>query len=219
MAPTDSATCDPDGRTGLPQIAGIILAAGGSSRMGLPKQLLQFGGVSLLRRACQVALQSGLSPAFVVLGPDADRFARELDGLSVATVINANWREGIGSSIRTGIRAVRIGAPNAEAIVIMLCDQPMVRPELIAQLADRYRATGSPIVASRYQDTLGVPALFARSYFAELESLRGGSGAKGVIASAGAAVQAVPFPAGVFDIDTEHDLRFAESLLGSTMER
>lgn len=188
-------------------VGGIVLAAGGSSRMGKPKQLLEYRGRNLLRHAAEVAVASGVGPIVIVLGAQADRLVGELAGLRVQHIINADWQSGIGGSIRTGIRAL----PEVEAVVIILCDQPLTGPDIIARLVDAYRVSGSPIVASEYQGTVGVPALFARPYFQHLTKLADGAGAKSVIAQAGAIVQTVPFSGGAVDIDTPHEY---ERLLG-----
>lgn len=188
-----------------PPIGLILLAAGGATRMGTPKQLLRYRGRTLLRHAAEVAVASGLTPVLVVLGAQADILKVQLTGLPVRTVVHEEWDKGVGGSIRAGIQALQAASAHVEAVVITLCDQPLVGPDDVARLVESHRATGKPIVASAYGGTLGVPALFDRGYFPQLAELADKGGAKQVIAHAAGAVHAIPFPAGAFDIDTPQD--------------
>jgi molybdenum cofactor cytidylyltransferase len=188
-----------------PRIAALLLAAGGSSRMGEPKQLLSFRGRSLLRCAAEAAVASPCRPVFVVLGAQAPRMEQELDGLPVRVVRNDSWERGIGASIRAGVEALMAAAEQVEGVVLLLCDQPMVGPDLIGRLIGAHHRTGKPIAASSYEGTCGVPALFSKAYFPALLRLPDGQGAKGVIAAAGEAVCPVPCPEGAFDVDTAGD--------------
>ncbi len=155
----------------------MILAAGSSSRMGSPKQILQFRGESLLRRAALAALGAGCCPVIVVTGANAELSRRELDGLDVREVFNTRWETGMASSVRRGRRrSARCGRGHAdvEAAVFMLCDQPHVTADVISGLVAAHRATGRPVIASTYGGSFGVPALFSRTLFAELARLEGG---------------------------------------------
>jgi molybdenum cofactor cytidylyltransferase len=181
----------------------ILLAAGGSVRMGRPKQLLPFRGKTLLRHAAETVTASGLRPAVVVLGPDHERMAAELTELPIAVAVNPDWERGIGSSIRAGVLAARASDP--DALVITLADLPAVTPGLLWELARVHHATGCAVVACRYGDTTGVPALFARERLAELQALPDASGAKRLIEAAGSDVATVDFPGGNADIDTPAD--------------
>jgi molybdenum cofactor cytidylyltransferase len=187
-----------------PQVGLIVLAAGGATRMGLLKQLLPYHGRSLLRHAAESAAASGLSPVIVVLGANADRLEPELEGLPVQVARNADWETGLSSSIRTGIRALQ-SAADVAAVVLTLCDQPLVGPDLLRQFVEAYRKTGKPVIASEYQGTLGVPVLFERRYFEKLERLEDGDSPRCLIGVAGKAIHSVPFPAGAFDVDTPQD--------------
>jgi molybdenum cofactor cytidylyltransferase len=185
----------------------IILAAGGSTRMGRPKQLLTHDGRTFLRSAAETAVASGCQPIVVVLGADADVLQRETSDLPVQRVVNGRWADGLGSSIRAGLAALdnwdREGA--VEAVVLMLCDQPFVTPAVINGLVVAYRSSGKGIIASEYGGTLGVPALFGRRHFAELAALDGAEGAKRVIAAHSSEVGRMAFPQGARDIDTPED--------------
>lgn len=185
----------------MTRVAGIVLAAGGSSRMGRPKQLLPFRGRSLLRHAAGVALAGGCDPVVVVLGAGADRLRAELDGLPVTTAENPDWEQGPGTSVRAGVAAV--GA--ADAVVFLLCDQPLVDAAHVRRLVAAHRATGRPMVASGYGGSVGVPALFARACFPALLATPPAAGAKPLLTRDPDAVAVVSFPAGAVDLDTPAD--------------
>jgi molybdenum cofactor cytidylyltransferase len=182
-------------------VAAVVLAAGGSTRMGRPKQLLPWDGRTLLRHAVEVAGEAGCDPVVVVLGAAADRLRPELDGLPVTVVENPVWEQGPGSSVRVGLTAV---GP-ADAVVFLVCDQPLVDAAHVRRLIVAERTTGRPMAASQYEDTLGVPALFARECIADLRALPPGAGARQLLARRPEAVAVVPFPAGAIDLDTPAD--------------
>lgn len=188
------------------RVGAIILAAGPSSRLGTPKQLLHFRGQSLLRRAALSALGAGCRPVVVVTGAHAQLYVGELDDLAVLAAFNREWQEGLASSIRTGIEALVSEDPDVTAALILLCDQPHVTSALLSRLIGAHLATGCLVVASTYGDSAGAPALFSRSLFAELGRLEGASGAKHVIARHAAEAHLVPFPDGEADVDTPADV-------------
>ncbi|QQS40921.1 MAG: nucleotidyltransferase family protein [Acidobacteriota bacterium] len=185
----------------------VLLAAGGSQRLGKPKQLLPYKGTSLIRHAAVTAMISD-HPAVAVLGAHADEVRRELCDLSIDSVVNTEWEDGIGKSISKGVAAIRKNYPDLEAVIIMLCDQPGVSPETIARLAEKHRQTGLPIVASSYGGTKGVPALFGYEMFGELLALEGDNGAKCLIEKYDESlVTLVHAPEAAFDVDTEKDVK------------
>ena len=186
-------------------VGAIVLAAGSSSRMGRPKQTLQYRGESLLRRAALNALGARCRPVIVVTGANAELSRRELEGLEVLEVFNPLWQTGMASSIGAGVEALISADPASDAAVLLLCDQPHVAADLISRLVDAYRTTGSPIVASAYGGDFGAPALFAKALFAELTQLEGAAGAKQVIKRHAAAAHFLPFPGGEVDVDTPDD--------------
>ena len=195
----------------LDDVGAVILAAGASTRMGRPKQLLQFGGETMLRRAASVALEAGCRPVVVVTGAHATASRKALRGLDVREAENQQWESGISSSVRVGIEALVTANPQSAAVVLMLCDQPFVTREIIAQLVAAHLETGRSIVASRYGGSYGVPALFGKVHFAELTTLEGAAGAKQVIQKHLAKVHLLPFPEGEIDIDTPDDLARLQS--------
>ncbi|MBF9221830.1 nucleotidyltransferase family protein [Hymenobacter ruricola] len=178
----------------------LLLAAGASTRMGRPKQLLPYRGRTLLRHAAETAVASGCGPIVLVTGALNEALATEVAGLPIRTVHNPDWETGMASSIRAGLAAVQAAKP--AAVVIMLSDQPLLTPELLRQLVQQQRQTQAPIVAAAYGDTLGVPAVFTETVFPELLKLQGQAGAGRLIASHGPAVERVDFPAGLLDVDT-----------------
>jgi molybdenum cofactor cytidylyltransferase len=185
----------------------ILLAAGGSRRLGSPKQLVSFEGTSLIKHVAVTALIADY-PAVVVLGASAEKVGRELTDLAVERVVNKEWKSGISSSIRKGLRALRSGHPELEAVIVMLCDQPQVSPENIERLVEKYTQTGMPVVASYYSGSAGVPALFGYEMFGELLALEGDQGAKGLIRKyEDTLVTTVPNPEAAFDIDTPEDVK------------
>jgi molybdenum cofactor cytidylyltransferase len=183
----------------------VILAAGESSRLGRPKPLIQFRGRTLLRRVVDAAGEAGCSPIIVVVGSDGKKLAPKLEQTSAIIVENENWRNGMGTSIRSGVRKLIDNSPELEAIVLLLCDQPFVDASMIKRLIARREESRKPIVASSYAATLGVPALFDRVCFEELLGLDDQGGAKPIILRNPERVAEISFPEGKIDIDTAAD--------------
>lgn len=183
------------------KIGAVVLAAGGSSRLGRPKQLLLYEGQTLVRRAAAAALGGGCAPVVVVVGSEREKIAAELSDLEVIILPNDSWQRGIGTSIRAGAQALKEG----DALVILACDQPHIGTALIRQLATRHQETQQRMVASAYAGTLGVPALFARECFENLCSLGENEGAKTLLTTQLSQVARVNFPEGAIDIDTPAD--------------
>jgi molybdenum cofactor cytidylyltransferase len=197
----------------MSNIGAVILAAGKSSRLGRPKQLLQFRGKTLVRRIVDAAGEAGCSPIVVVIGSDKEKIARELEQTSAVMVENLDWNNGMGTSIRSAVQHLVDIAPSVEAIVLLVCDQPLVDSDTIEQLIALGEKTKKAIVASSYAGTLGVPALFDRSCAKELLRLADVSGAKPIIFSNHDRVAEFPFPEGKIDIDIAGDyerLRLSE---------
>lgn len=184
-------------------IAGIILAAGLSRRMGQPKLLLDWGGQPVIRRAVESARAGGVDDLVVVLGPDAEAIKQALEGLPVRSVVNPNPEAGQASSIVCGIKALE---PNAEAALIVLGDQPALPPQVIPRLLETFRQTKKPVVAPLYRGAQGNPVLFAASVFAELRALSGDRGARPVVEKDPSRVALAPFDLPMpFDLDTPEE--------------
>ena len=183
-------------------VALVLLAAGASSRMGQPKQLLPYHGRTLLCHAAETAVATGCTPIVLVTGALHDELLPEIAGLPIQPVHNPDWETGMASSIRAGLAAVAAARPRPRAVLIMLTDQPLATPALLRLLIAQQQATQVPIVAAAYGDTLGVPAVFDRSVLDDLRQLQGAQGAGRLVAQLGAAVGRVAFPGGLLDVDT-----------------
>ena len=199
----------------MAKVAAVILAAGGSSRFGKPKQLIELRGKTLLGRILDAATEANCSPIAVVIS-DAMIEVRKLETTNATVVENENWQRGIGTSIRAGVQHVIDHRPDLDAIVLLVCDQPFVDAVRIKQLITLRAQTQKTIVASSYANTLGVPALFDRSCFPELLALDDESGAKAIILSNPERVAELPFPQGEIDIDTMEDWEEFKTLEPST---
>ena len=186
----------------------LILAAGASTRLGQPKQLLTIQGKPLIQHTAAVAIASGCHPIGIVLGAYADTIEPYLTTLNCHIFDNKDWSTGMASSIRCGVRNILRIAPELDAIVLMVCDQPFVSPSLIRQLIIKYSISKYPIVASNYAGILGVPALFHQTFFPNLEALQGDVGAKVIIREFSSYCLSVPFTEGSIDLDTPEDLKF-----------
>jgi molybdenum cofactor cytidylyltransferase len=183
------------------RIAALVLAAGGSTRMGAPKQLLRLEDRSFVRRAVEAASAAGCVPVFVVLGAGAERVREELTGLAVRVVENAAWRDGLGGSIAAGLRA--LAREDVSACLVLLADQPLVGPCELERLLEA-GAEGN-LVASRVDGALGPPALFPRALFPSLAALSGDAGARSLLRARSAGVVAVDLGLRALDVDTPAD--------------
>ena len=182
-------------------VGAVILAAGPSTRLGQPKQLVYFGGETLIYRSVNAAVLAGCHPVVAVLGAHADASEREIAELPAQVVHNSEWPEGMASSIRCGIRELR---DSVDAAILLVCDQPHVSAALLSDLM-RAHTSGKTIVGSHYSGTIGVPALFDRVHFDELLSLSGDVGAKSLFERHADALAVVPFGLGALDVDAQGD--------------
>lgn len=187
-----------------PKVAGLLLAAGGSSRLGRPKQLVEFRGKTLIRRAAESLIEAGCSPVVVVLGGEIDGSSRALDCLDVEIVVNENWEDGVGSSIARGIERILEIAPSSDAVLITLCDQPHVTGEKLRPFLERFSHESAAVIAAEYDGLVGVPALFPKVLFPKLRALTGDKGAREIIRNSPDAMT-IPLPEAGIDIDTPND--------------
>lgn len=187
------------------KIGGLLLAAGGSSRLGHPKQLVQFQGKTLIRRASETLVDSGCDPTVVVLGAEIDGSTYEIADLPVHICINQDWETGMSSSIRAGLKELLKIEPDLAAVIVTLCDQPYILSSILATYITRFDADRTEIIAAQYEEIKGVPALFPRIMFEALLKLVGDKGAGDLIRSS-KNVLLIDLAEAVLDIDTLEDL-------------
>jgi molybdenum cofactor cytidylyltransferase len=186
------------------KISVLILAAGSSSRLGQPKQLVEFEGQTLIERITHIAL-SVSEEVLVVLGANIDLIKPKLQAFSdrIDIIENTSWNEGMGTSISLGVEKL---APKSDAILILLTDQPLISQVLLQKMMQTFAEEKCPIIACNYGEQLGVPILFDKSFFSELEKLKGEQGAKSFLKNYAKKITSIEFKEGFFDIDTPEDL-------------
>jgi CTP:molybdopterin cytidylyltransferase MocA len=187
-------------------IAAVVLAAGASTRLGEPKQLVVLGGETLLERAVRVAREAACQPVVVVVGSEYVKVLGNSVMGDVVTVINDNWQEGMGSSIRLGVQALAFATKDAEGVLLMTCDQPAVTARHLVHLT----LLRAEVKASRYAGKNGVPAFFPKKYFDNLMDLKGDAGARELLAEA----RYEELENGELDVDTVEDLKRVRELFG-----
>jgi molybdenum cofactor cytidylyltransferase len=191
----------------LLSVAAVVLAAGGSARMGSPKQLLRLGGETLIRRAVRTALASRCARVFVVVGAAAAAVSRDIADLPVETVVNASWADGMATSIRAGVEAVAAAEPRLDAALLTLADQPAITVDILDRIVAAGEDAAAGLVACEYAGTLGAPALYARRHFDALCRLRGDRGGKALLEAHRDTVVRVSFAPAAVDVDTPEDYR------------
>ena len=159
----------------------VILAAGGSSRLGQPKQLLHYQDKSLIQHIAQIAVDVVRSPVVAVLGAHAHLIGDQLERIPVHTVYNPDWTSGIASSIRKGLLTALEFSPEMEAVIFTVCDQPHISADLILEMINARGGKNKSIVACTYDRTVGTPVLFSKQHFNELLQLHDHEGAKKII--------------------------------------
>ena len=183
----------------------IILAAGSSSRLGRPKQLLQYKGKTLLSHTVTQALTANDAAVMVVTGANREMIETELKNTGAMAIYNPDWELGMGSSVSVGLAALMQAAPELERCIITVCDQPFIHSEILNALIGEQQLSGKGIVASAYVGTLGTPVAFESKYFQDLLDLSGKDGAKQLVEQYSDDVSSVSFEQGAVDIDTVED--------------
>ena len=192
------------------ELSAIVLAAGGSSRYGRCKQLVEINGSTLVRLAVDK-----LSSLFshdrisVVVGANSNAVAQAVRDLPVRIVANEHWQQGLASSLRAGINSLD---PGCRGVMVTLCDQVLVNEDHLRRLAGLWLDNPSEIVASGYADTLGTPAVIPAEFYPQLLALEGDSGAKSVLKNNAERVTAIPIPEAEFDLDVPDDLEKLQQL-------
>lgn len=181
-------------------VAGVILAAGQSRRLGQPKQLLPLAGRPLLQHAVSAACASALDEVVVVLGSEAAVITAALDLGRAQTVHNPHYAEGQSTSLHCGLAAL---GDETDAALFLLGDQPGVTPALVDGLVAAYRASTASIVAPEYADGLGNPVLFDRACWPDLLAIQGDVGARDLLRARRADIHVVPVASQrLADVDT-----------------
>jgi molybdenum cofactor cytidylyltransferase len=183
----------------------VILAAGSSTRLGQPKQLLEFQGTTLVQRITQIAVDAVKEPVVVILGANCNLIHSRLTHLPVHMVYNPDWSRGMTSSIRKGLLALLYFSPDTDSAIFAVCDQPYITPDLFLEMISVGSKSQKPIVACLYNNVLGTPVLFKKEYFDVLLTLKDNEGARKIIQSHPESAEAVPFPLGIYDVDTMQD--------------
>jgi molybdenum cofactor cytidylyltransferase len=181
----------------------VVLAAGKSSRFGSLKQLQEYAGNSLVGRAVRLAEETCGPRSILVAGKDWKEVAASCAPLRGFMVVNSEYEDGIASSISCGVRAV---SSIADAVLLMLADQPLITQEHLQDLVGNWRDSPDSIVASAYAGTSGPPVIFPRRYFAQLMALEGDQGARSIIKSSPDRVRLISFEAAALDVDRPEDL-------------
>jgi molybdenum cofactor cytidylyltransferase len=186
----------------------IILAAGASSRMGMPKQLLMIEGKTLIKRVSEMALDTSCHPIVVVLGANKEPIRKEIEKIPLTIIENPKWEDGMSSSMKMGLVGAYMTEKEIDAVIFLTVDMPFVSAKLINDMITK--ATENPdsqIVACSYEKqigtpTVGIPVLFKRSLFNDLLELKGDEGAKKIVLKNKDKTTLIDFPEGKFDLDT-----------------
>lgn len=193
----------------------LVLAAGGSQRLGRSKQLLRLKNETLLRRCCRIAGELCKDHVYVVLGAEYERASAEVADLPLKVVHNPDWESGMASSLAAGVSAL---PSRAAAVLILLCDQPLLGAQQLASLIRLWQRRPDTIIAGAYAGTLGVPAIFPRAWFDALQRQSGDRGARELLREHTADVVSVILPEAGWDLDTPADLAAIETCLGQSLE-
>lgn len=187
-----------------PTVAAIVLAAGSSFRLGQPKQLVQYEGEPLIRRAARLAMELGAAPVLVVLPVDLPAAQQAFAGLEPVQILeNTQAEEGMGSSLRLAMKALLGMQVVPGRVLILTCDQPLLEASHLQALLQAPSPTG--ITAAYYNDRPGVPAVFDRQHFPALAQANGDQGARALLR--GSTVTKIDMPEAALDIDTPDDLK------------
>jgi len=194
------------------KIGGILLAAGGSTRLGQPKQLLKLGERTLIGLATDTMMETLNKTITVVTGGYEKEVCKILEDKNVHIAHNRDWHTGMASSIKVGMKDLLNRELNIEAVLICLCDQPFLTSRHLKKLMTTSEETPNNIIASSYQDLASVPAIFKSSQFSNLLNLEGQQGARKVIRKSINTILSIPFPDGIFDVDTLEDWQKVKEL-------
>ncbi|MEC7265309.1 MAG: nucleotidyltransferase family protein [Bacteroidota bacterium] len=193
------------------KIGVVILAAGGSSRLGRPKQLVKFKGKPLLQHTLDLVEKLDFKKKILVLGSDEDLILKEVDIKNFEVLSNPDWEKGMAGSIKTGLQELTRNT-EMEHILLLLSDQPLLTTEYIQRLSMAHVYQKPMATYSKYGSEMGVPAIFSKAAFPFLENLKGDQGAKKLTTNADFVYRTIEFEHGGFDIDTEADVEKLKGL-------
>jgi molybdenum cofactor cytidylyltransferase len=185
----------------------IILAAGSSSRMGKSKQLLDINGRTLLEQTVTRALETGILNILVVLGANAEKHLRVLRKLGVESVINPEWENGMGTSLKCGVKKSIELFGDIQSVMVLVCDQPLLTTRHLKALSNFFLKEKQKAVASMYNSVAGVPAIFGKELFANLLKVADKTGAREVLKNLGNELKTISFEGGEIDLDTPEDYK------------
>jgi molybdenum cofactor cytidylyltransferase len=188
----------------LRRTAIIILAAGGSRRLGQPKQLLTVLGEPLLRRVVRMATEVHPDHLIVVLGSSAYDCVPVIKDCEADIVVNPFWESGLAGSIRLGVE--RAEEERADSVLLLLADQPWLDSNVIRRFLDRINGQTDVIISARYDGILGAPMMFGSDWFPQLKNLEGDQGARNLVPKEGGRVEVIDWSDGAIDLDTPEDL-------------
>lgn len=190
----------------IPNIAIAILAAGSSSRMGQPKQLLKWGNETLISNAIKNALSTKAQDVILILGANYDNIYQEAQNNFISIIKNDNWQDGLASSIAKAAQYSMESGQQIDGLLITLADQPLITSEYLQNMINNFESGANQIIATSYEaNKKGVPALFDKDYFSELAALTGDDGAKRLLKKYISNVSVTGSEVINLDIDTEAD--------------
>ncbi len=200
-----------------PFVALMILAAGGSTRMGRPKQLLEWKGTSLVGHAVNTAAASMADQILLILGSDAETVKEQLPALDIDLLYNPEWQSGLGTSISAGMKHFLSLNKTPDAVIIMLCDQPLIDANHLDHLIHGWVGNDKKIAVTAYKKGIGVPAVFSREFYPQLASMEGEHGARDLLRQNANDCLVIDAGIKIMDIDTAGDYdRLREIAAGNT---
>ncbi|CAL2064016.1 nucleotidyltransferase family protein [Tenacibaculum sp. 190524A05c] len=185
------------------KVATLVLAAGKSTRMGSPKQLLKLGNTTLLGKVIESVCSIPNNSVFCVLGANADLIEKSIESYDITTVRNKNYDQGLSSSIIAGIQ--HVSELDVDLVLIVLGDQPKIESEYLKLMIQLALEKKDSIITSRYQKRNGVPAIFPKKYFKNLLNLQGDKGASKLLNSEEFPIYVINESVDLVDIDTQDD--------------
>lgn len=186
-----------------PSLAIVVLAAGGASRFGSPKQLAEYQGKTLLQRAIDTC--SGISgcSTYVVLGAEHRKIAATLDSARIEILGNNNWQNGISSSIHLAVTSI---GKQFDGLMFLAADQPLVGAVQVHSLIDTWQKQPDHLVAAKFSNKVGIPAIYPKSFYSELLKIKGDRGGKRILLENKNHLLTVAMPQAAIDIDYPDEL-------------